>query len=267
MNPINKQKGVAILLVLFLTALMSMTALGLLWQRKGSIYGKLQLLQQSQAREYLNGLELWGKKKLENKDFTKNNLLPLAMPETAIAEGYLYGTLADYQSRFNINLLEKKEGEQAFAILLEALDSKMSHHAAEQITHRIVIWAQERRKQRSLDDTDANPLFYSVSELRLIPTLTRQHFVALQPYLAALPKDALVNEKSLLPDLQKIWQNARAKKSSPIKGIFSDESQYFVLTGICRQGEIQIPLSVVFYRHQISKELLVDVVSRSYVHI
>lgn len=147
MNPINKQKGVAILLVLFLTALMSVTAIGLLWQRKGFIYGKLQLLQQSQAREYLNGLELWGKKKLENKDFTKNNSLPLAMPETAIIQGYLYGTLADYQGRFNINLLEKKEGQHAFTILLESLDSKMSHHTAQQITHHILIWAQERRKK------------------------------------------------------------------------------------------------------------------------
>jgi len=108
------QKGVALLTVLLVTALMTVVVLSMSWQRQLEMRRTANLIENEQALLLAMGLEDWACKVLR-RDRTQNQLDHLGeiwaqgLPPTPVEQGLVAGQISDLQGRLNLNNLVSKE--------------------------------------------------------------------------------------------------------------------------------------------------------------
>ncbi len=208
-----RMRGVALLIVVALTAAVAILVTGLQFHEALQIRRTTNLVLADQARAYHRGAEDWAGAMLQREgrddagdDLTEPwNQQGLVLP---IEGGRLVGTLRDLQGRFNINDLLKIDGSldaaafARFQRMLAALDIA----EPERIAGALVDWLdtdQEPHFPFGAEDQTylrlvpayrtADRAMLWVGELRTLDGMTAEAYAMLAPNLAALPGHGATN--------------------------------------------------------------------------
>jgi general secretion pathway protein K len=201
-----RHSGVALITVLLVIFLASITAVSLASLQQLNIRRSTVLQHQQQARYYVLGAEQWARQIL-GRDFADSEIdaldedwaqLPPALP---VPGGQVSGRIEDLQGRFNLNNLihEDKPDEAQLAVLVRLLDILKLDGALAQALADWIDSDQGLLFPDGAEDSDyllrnpaylaANRPLRSVSELRLIKGADQDVYRTLSPYVSALPAD------------------------------------------------------------------------------
>ena len=212
----SRQRGVALITVLLVVALVTVVGAGLIARQQLAIRSSGNLLVQNQAWHYALGGELLAKAILR-EDLSRGPLdhagEPWAQPMKPFPfdeGGTLHLRIEDASGRFNLNALALHDnaGLQAFGqfqrlLLLLDID--------EPYAERLRDWLDEdeRAAPGGAEDNDylllqpayraANRALAEVSELRLLLSMKDEDYQRLLPHVTALPSDAHLNLNSAGP--------------------------------------------------------------------
>ncbi|HTN31478.1 MAG TPA: type II secretion system minor pseudopilin GspK [Pseudomonas sp.] len=214
------QRGVALITVLLVVALVTVVGAGLIARQQLAIRSSGNLLTHNQAWHYALGGELLAKAILREDLRQGDPRQPLDHPAEPWAQpmkpfpfddgGTLYLRIEDAGGRFNLNALALPDnaGLQAFGQfqrLLRLLDID------EPYAERLRDWLDEDEQATpgGAEDNDyllldpayraANRALAEVSELRLLLDMNEAHYRHLLPHVTALPLDARLNLNSAGP--------------------------------------------------------------------
>ena len=215
----HHQYGVALLTVLLVIALASVTAVQLASSQQFSVRRSELLLHRQQAKQYLLGAERWAlailirDREANDTDHTGENWAqtPPALP---ISGGFVIGQLSDLQGRFNLNNLLTPEGN-IDEVQLQILSRLLAQlELPESIAQAVSDWLDDDQQMRFPDgaeDSDyliatppylaANRALTDASELRLIKGIDAVIYQKLLPFICALPGHVPVNVNTAPPQL------------------------------------------------------------------
>lgn len=216
----NGQRGVALITVLLVVALVTVVGAGLIARQQLAIRSSGNLLVHNQAWHYALGGELLAKAILREDLRRGDPRQPLDHPAEPWAQpmkpfpfdegGTLQLRIEDASGRFNLNALALPDnaGLQAFAQfqrLLRLLDIDQPY------AERLRDWLDEDEQVSpgGAEDNDylllepayraANRVLVEPSELRLLLEMNEAHYRRLLPHVTALPLDARLNLNSAGP--------------------------------------------------------------------
>jgi general secretion pathway protein K len=204
------QRGIALITVLLVVALASLTATSLASMTQFGLRRSSLLQQEQQARLYLHGAEQWAAQIL-NRDRGDGPVDHLdedwarTLPPLPVEGGQVSGRLSDLQGRFNLNslIIGETVDEARLAVLERLLDQLGLNRG---IALAIADWIDADREPRFPDgaeDSDyltrnpaylaANRPLTSVSELLLIRGVDGAVHARLAPLVSALPRPTPIN--------------------------------------------------------------------------
>lgn len=204
----NKQTGVALMLVIFVFALVSILAVGMYNRQHIFVQTAGNVMAQAQAYQYALGSEVFGKRLLkadwdEDKDKgefvddleqVKNSIL---LP---VEEAFLEAQFNDVQGKLNLNDLVTLSGS-VNVVMKERFDRLIKRLAIETIKAEVVIdWIDEDQNPQGFEGVEdgeylsmENPYRNSgqsirdISELRLLPNVSNEDFQKILPHVTVLP--------------------------------------------------------------------------------
>lgn len=212
----HRQRGVALLMVLLILALMMVLA-SAMTERTARLYQQTATtLDNLQAKWYALGAETMAAALLQRDALDSPNQTHLAQNwaqegrRFTVNDGEINATITDGQACFNLNAINHGSGEEseaipwparAFTRLLENLGEEPLR--ALQLTAALRDWIDGDREPRLNGGEDevymarspgylaANQKIQDVSELRLIAGMDAALYLRLLPFVCALPDDAL----------------------------------------------------------------------------
>lgn len=207
-----QQRGAALITAILIVAIASIIATSIYYDSFLYIKRSSNMLLSDQARLYSLGAEDWAADILTRDlqdDPSRDHLAEewaAVLPPLPIDGGTLQGGLEDQQGRFNLNNLVTIGGEinevayEQFKRLLEATGQST------QLADRVVDWLDTDQEPRFPDGAEdpvysglrvpyrtANGPITSTSELLAIEGFDREIFLALAPFVTALPIGTKVN--------------------------------------------------------------------------
>ena len=206
-----RERGVALITAMLITAMATMIAANLAWDNALDVRRTMVLLARDQAIQVALGAESWIINIL-HQDLQDNDTDHLGeiwateLPGLPIEGGEVFGAVQDLQGRFNINNLIDHDGavdeeslEQFRRLLLAlGLDQRFAGIAADWLD-----WDIEPAFPDGAEDSiytgmippyrAANQTLSSISELAALDGMDRQTFRILEPHIAALPGRTQIN--------------------------------------------------------------------------
>ncbi len=219
----GKNRGVALITAMLISALAAMVATDLAWDNALDVRRTTVLLYRDQAMQVALGAESWVSSILREDlqaDFEEGRpadelceIWAQELPGLPIeGGGEVYGRVIDLQGRFNVNNLVDERGEvqpaalEQFRRLLMALelDPKLAGIAAD--------WLDANEEPQFPDGAEdpiyttalppyrtPNRALTSVSELAALEGMTREAFEILEPHITALPGRTTINANTATP--------------------------------------------------------------------
>ena len=228
MNNRQRNRGVALITAMLITALATIVATNLSWDNAIDVRRTMVQMNRDQAIQVALGAESWVSSILRTdlQDTETDHLGEIwasDLPGLPIEGGEVFGRLEDLQGRFNINNLVTRDGEvdtqsfEQFRRLLEAngLDPRFAGIA--------VDWL-DGDQDASFPDGAEDPIYTgmvppyrsadqfltSASELAAFEGMDKQTFNILAPLITALPGATTINVNTALPAvLQSLDENLR----------------------------------------------------------
>lgn len=207
MNSPNKQRGAAIIVALFVVALVAATAAMMIDRLHTDIRRTQLLLNADTSYLYAQGSVAWAMDQLNNdwKLQSPNKAIdhtPIQSPVEKINGFEIVTIISDAQGFFNVNNLTDPQYQTNFTRLIRLIAPDIDASKAQNITHAIIDWISPAAKNPALDEFYAklNPAYraphrpmVSISELRLVRGMTPELFAKLSPMVFALPQPAEIN--------------------------------------------------------------------------
>ncbi|MDJ0759175.1 MAG: type II secretion system minor pseudopilin GspK [Woeseiaceae bacterium] len=212
----NRQKGVALITAMLITALVASVALGLAWDSALDVRRTMVLLHRDQAAHVAMGAESWVQTILTQdlQDSETDHLGEVwatELPGLPIEGGEVFGAVEDLQGRFNVNNLVDgdevdEEALDQFRRLLEALgiDPRFAGITADWIDPdqevsfpdgaEDTLYSTQIPPYRTADRPIAD-----ISELAAIDGMDKQTFDLLRPHIVALPGRTGINVNTATP--------------------------------------------------------------------
>ncbi len=206
----GRQRGVALITAIFVVALATIAAVAMFESSNIAVRRASNLIESETALWYAVGVESWTKGIL--KQDAKNNEIDSlgdiwARPVDflPIDNGTLRGRVEDLQGRFNLNNFATTDVNQLkihllqFQLLLDAIGGEEASKAAgigsairdwvDADSERLDLNGAEDNEYQGLDPPyrAANRPMQSVSELLQVRGMTKGLYLALRPFVAALP--------------------------------------------------------------------------------
>ena len=242
MNTPRRQRGVALITAILITALVSSVALSLAWDNALDMRRTMTLLYRDQAVQVAMGAESWIQSILRD-DLAETETdhlgeiwaseLPGLPVQSDVVQGQLFGTIEDLQGRFNINNLIDQNGEvdelalEQFRRLLIALelDPRIAGIAADWIDAN-----QEAGFPDGAEDAiytgfipayrTPNLPITNATELAALEGIDKASFDILAPHIVALPGRTGINVNTATPAvLQSLDENL---SSSDVESLVSE---------------------------------------------
>lgn len=203
---LNTQRGVVLVMALFIVALIATMSYVMMARLERDTHRTQLILRATQAEFYAQGAIAWALDQLKN-NWEQQNLqriidaIPITAPVKEVNGYHITSTIYDMQARFNLNNLSDPQAKDEFQRLLQAVDTTLTLQQAQGITLAIVDWIMPNKQQandqyylkQSPPYRSAHQYMESASELKLIKGMTPKLYLALQPYVTALPNTTLVN--------------------------------------------------------------------------
>jgi general secretion pathway protein K len=211
MNKLHKNRGVALITAMLITALATLVAANLAWDNALDVRRTTVLLNQEQAVQVALGAESWVasilRQDLEDSDIDHlGEIWAIELPVFPIDGGEVTGVIEDMQGRFNVNNLIDQNGEvvpeslERFRRLLTALglEPRFAGIAADWIDSDVEAAFPDGAEDPIYTATippyrTANQSLTSASELAALEGMDRQTFNILRPHITALPGRSNIN--------------------------------------------------------------------------
>jgi len=176
---LNSQRGVVIVVALFIVALVATMAYTMMARLERDTRRTTLILRDTQAELYAQGSIIWAIDQLRDnwKKQKPKQLIDATPIKSAIMseKGYqIASTIYDMQARYNINNLITSEAQVDFNRLLRALNPQLTEQQAQQIS-------------AAISEKVTNRAMLSVSELLLVKGVNVGLFNMLQSHVVALP--------------------------------------------------------------------------------
>ncbi len=206
-----KDRGVALITAMLITALATMVAANLAWDNALDVRRTMVLLNRDQALQVALGAESWMisilRQDLEDSETDHlGEIWATELPGLPIEGGEVFGAVTDLQGRFNINNLVDENGVvheeslQQFRRLLLAigLDPRFAGIAADWLDSDIDPLFPDGAEDSIYTGMippyrTANQTLTSVSELAALDGMDKLTFNALEPHITALPGRTRIN--------------------------------------------------------------------------
>ena len=211
MRKTARDRGVALITAMLITAMATMVAANLAWDNALDVRRTMVLLHRDQAIQVALGAESWVITILHQdlEDSQTDHLAEiwaLELPGLPIEGGEVFGAVQDLQGRFNVNnlidangIVDEESVEQFRRLLLAlGLDQRFAGIAADWIDSDIdpsfpdgaedSIYTGMLPPYRA-----ANQALTSVSELAALDGMDKLTFNALEPHITALPGRTEIN--------------------------------------------------------------------------
>jgi general secretion pathway protein K len=206
-----RNRGVALITAMLITALASLVAANLAWDNALDVRRTMVQLNSEQAMQVALGAESWvvGILHQDLQDSETDHLgeiWALDIPGFPIEGGDVTGVIEDLQGRFNVNNLIDENGQveeqslERFRRLLAALelDPRFAGIAADWIDSNVEASFPDGAEDAIYTGIlppyrSANQSLTSASELAALDGMDRQSFLVLRPHITALPGRTNVN--------------------------------------------------------------------------
>jgi general secretion pathway protein K len=207
----DRNRGVALITAMLISAIATMVAANLAWDNALDVRRTMVLLARDQAVQVALGAESWAISILHQdmQDSQTDHLGEIwaqELPGLPIEGGEVFGAIEDLQGRFNLNNLVDQEGRvedesvEQFQRLLTVLglDPRFAGIAADWIDSNVDASFPDGAEDSiytgmSPSYRTANQPLTSVSELAALEGMDRATFRALEPHIVALPGRTGVN--------------------------------------------------------------------------
>jgi len=222
----SRDRGVALITAMLITAMATMVAANLAWDNALDVRRTMVLLNRDQAIQVALGAESWviGILHQDLEDSETDHLAEIwamELPGLPIEGGEVFGAVQDLQGRFNVNNLIDDNGavdeesvKQFQRLLLSlGLDQRYAGVAADWIDNDIDASFPDGAEDSIYTGMvppyrAANQTLSSVSELAAIDGMDKLTFNALEPHITALPGRTNVNVNTATPAvLQSLDEN------------------------------------------------------------
>lgn len=203
-KPPTKQSGAAIIVALFMMALIAIAASAMIEHFRIDLYRTELLFNDTRANLYSEGSIAWAKETLNKNWRTKqpNKIVdntPIHSPADKVEEAIIQATITDQEGFFNLNNLTDNEALADFSRLIHIIDPDTSLDAAKNISVNVRDWITPSNKMDEFY-LKQNPSYrpphrpmVSISELRLVKGISAKLFHKLAPYITALPERTKIN--------------------------------------------------------------------------
>lgn len=240
-NP-ARQRGVALITAILITALVSSVALSLAWDNALDMRRTMTLLYRDQAVHVALGAESWVQSILRD-DLSETDTdhlgeiwasdLPALPVQSDAVQGQLFGSIEDLQGRFNVNNLIDQNGEidefslEQFQRLLQVLDvdPRFAGVAADWIDANLEAGFPDGAEDAIYTGfipayRTANVPLSNVTELAALEGMDKETFDILRPHIVALPGRTGINVNTATAAvLQSLDENLTA---SDVEGLVSE---------------------------------------------
>jgi len=240
-NP-ARQRGVALITAILITALVSSVALSLAWDNALDMRRTMTLLYRDQAVHVALGAEGWVQSILRD-DLSETDTdhlgeiwasdLPALPVQSDAVQGQLFGSIEDLQGRFNVNNLIDQNGEidefalEQFQRLLQVLeiDPRFAGVAADWIDANLEAGFPDGAEDPIYTGfipayRTPNVALSNVSELAALEGMDKETFDILRPHIVALPGRTGINVNTATAAvLQSLDENLTA---SDVEGLISE---------------------------------------------
>ena len=222
----GKDRGVALITAMLITALATMLATNLAWDNALDLRRTMVLLHRDQAIQVALGAESWviGILHQDLEDSETDHLAEIwatELPGLPIEGGEVFGAVQDLQGRFNINNLIDENGAvneeslEQFRRLLTALglDQRFAGLAADWLDTDLEASFPDGAEDSIYTGMippyrTANQALTSISELAALEGMDRLTYTALAPHITALPGRTNINANTATPAvLQSLAEN------------------------------------------------------------
>ncbi|GGI76734.1 type II secretion system minor pseudopilin GspK [Legionella impletisoli] len=203
-----KSRGSALLTALFIMTLVAIAVTAMSTRLHLDIYRTRLTITSDKLYLASQGVTFWAMNLLSNPEFNKPLPETIEYPnryENLYPQIRTTGKLIDLQARFNLNNLQDKRYEITFNQLLEQiLPSMNSNERKSQVlatAHWVTPYKPDQGTDRLLSIYKQNKPPYlpshqpmkSISEFRLIQSVSAQDYLLLSPYITALPEITSIN--------------------------------------------------------------------------
>jgi general secretion pathway protein K len=209
------QRGAAIIVALFVTALVAIASVSMIERYRTDIRRSELIMNDTKARLYAEGSLAWAIEQLNNnlkrkKPNTIIDNMPLQSPVNNIKNAAIYSVIYDQEGLFNLNNLTDPEAQQGFIQLINAIEPSMKVDDVKNLIIALRDWISPSGTNNQLDDYYAkqSPAYVaphramvSVSELRLVKGMTPKLYAKLLPFVTALPEQTKLNINSATPQV------------------------------------------------------------------
>lgn len=202
----SSQCGTAIILAIFIIAIVSTMSTLLLIRSQLGIQNTQAILTLSKFYWYSHGITEWAKVALQNAwNIKKPGQVVDTFPLTTTLQTddmTIGGEVEDLQSRFNLNNLTSESYYPDFKRLLRAINPQLKDEQINLITGALTNWLKSDQASSEYDTyyfkhnppyRAAHRLMISSSELKLVQGMSIELYQALAPHITALPGTTLVN--------------------------------------------------------------------------
>lgn len=212
-NRINlgKECGTAIIVALFVTALVAAAAIAMIEHLRIDIRRSQLILNNNQANLYAQGSIAWAKDQLLNDLKQKQpgkvvDRTPILSPVNQVNNAKISSIIYDAQGKLNLNNLTDPAFQVVFTRLIQVVLPGIDLATAQNITHGVVDWITPGINNSPFDQyyaklipsyRSAHQAMMSVSELRMIRGMTPALYMKLAPWVTALPIKTKMNINSV----------------------------------------------------------------------
>lgn len=222
----RKDRGVALITAMLITALATMLAANLAWDNALDVRRTMGLLNRDQAIQVALGAESWVasilRQDLEDSETDHlGEIWASELPGLPIEGGEVFGAITDLQGRFNINNLVDENGMvvedslKQFQRLLNALglDARFAGIAADWLDNDVDAAFPDGAEDSIYTGMippyrTANQTLSSISELAALEGMDRVTFDVLAQHITALPGRTAINVNTATPAvLQSLGEN------------------------------------------------------------
>lgn len=206
-NPRHSQSGMVIVVALFIVALVAAMAYLMIARFDRDTRRTTLIVRHVEAENIAQGSIAWAMDVL-SRDWKRQqpkqliDKMPTKSPIRHEGPYEVSSTIYDMQGRYNINNVTTPEAMADFVRLILAVQPKLPKKNAENIAAALKAWISPG----SQSDADAkyylsqpipyrakHALMFNASELRMVKGVTAEIYMALQPYIVALPAATLLN--------------------------------------------------------------------------
>ncbi|MFT5716110.1 MAG: general secretion pathway protein K [Oleiphilaceae bacterium] len=203
----QRQQGVALMIVIFIFALVSILSVGMYNRQSLFVQTTANILAQSQAYEYAIASEIYGRRllkdywdKKDDESFNESEVIKNSIM-IPVEEAFLEAQFNDLQGRLNLNDLVMLDGK-ANPVMVKRFTRLFDGLAIETVkVDALIDWIDENQDPSNLDGIEdgeylsldppyrnASQPFNHVSELLLLPNIKQSEYQELLKHLSALPQ-------------------------------------------------------------------------------